>query len=102
MQLVATIIVIALLSLAVLTVLANWTAAFVGYSYKRRGIGRGVSGMPVVPQIFVLLALLLAYFAHVTHIPTWVFWLIALVDTTVPMYLYVLVQLVLRRLREQT
>jgi hypothetical protein len=102
MQLVATIIVTALLSFAVLTVLANWMAVFVGYSYKRQGIDRGVSAMPVVPQIFVLLALLLAYFAHVTHIQTWVFWLIALVDTTVPMYLYVLVQLALRRLRKQT
>ena len=83
-------------------VTSNWIAAFVSYRNKRKGIDRYISGTPVVPQICVLIAASAAQWTQAIQVPSWIFWVIALADTTVFMLLYWPIFLILRKRDGQT
>ena len=102
MQIFLAIVTVALLLLAAYIVICNWVAIYISYRNKRRNIDRYVSGVPVVPQICVLIAALVARWVQVIQIPSWVFWLIALADTTLFMLLYLPIFLFLRNRDKQT
>ena len=101
MQIVLAAAEVVLLLIGACLALLNWTALYVSYRNRQRGIDRYVSGTPGVPQIAVLLSAAVAHWVQVIHVPSWVFWLIALADTTTFMILG-LPAFLLRRLRKQT
>lgn len=88
---------ISFLLLAILVVALNWVAAGVSLRNKRRGIDRHISPIPIVAQIFAVVAAIGSYFNPAGLIRPWACILVALLD--VPLWSLAYLPVYLRKRR---
>jgi len=69
-----------LLIIAAAVVFLNWGCVVVSLLYKRQGIKRHVSTVPLVAQVFVILAATVQTGASSPWLPGWAFWVVACAD----------------------
>lgn len=89
------------LALSACVVVLNWACVVASFRFHRKGIERHVSTVPLLAQIFALVAAAFSLRATSAHIPGWLFWLVALSDAALLQILYVPVFLLRRKFRAQ-
>jgi len=79
-----------------LLVLVNWMAAIQNARNRRRGIGRHVSGIALVPQVLMLLAAVSLNAARTPWLPVWLPFVVGALDITLLRMLLVLPRVILK------
>jgi len=89
------------LALAACAAVFNWACVIASYRFRRQGVQRHVSTVPIVAQALVVIAAVISARAASPLAPTWLFWLVAFLDPALFSILYLPVFLLRRRFHAQ-
>jgi hypothetical protein len=91
-----------ILIFAACTVVLNWACVIASYHFRRQGIKRHVSTVPLLAQLLVVVAAIISSRVTPALIPGWLFGLVAFTDVALLQILYHPVFLLRRKLRART
>jgi len=85
------------LIVAATVVVLNWGCVILSLRYKRQGLKRNVSTVPLVAQIFIILSSIVQARAPGPWLPNWVFWVVACADMSLWSILFLPLRVLQRR-----
>ena len=102
MQIFVAIVSVVALLLGAYVAVFNCGAIIASLRLKRRGFARHISTIPLLAQVFTFFAAMLSGHTTALDIPSWVFWLVVLVDPALWQLLYLPILALLKKLRTLT